>query len=190
MEDRVPPSPLPAAMPKTALVKALPWVTALVVLTLDRWSKAVVMDAMPVGSWRELMPGLAVTHVHNSGIAFSLFADGGPISRLLLHAVILTAVVLIAWMLVRHGQQTRIAAMAFGLILGGAVGNLVDRVLYGWVVDFVHLWVRLGDRTLSWPDFNVADSAITVGACLLVLSELRSSRSRDGAGDGDAPDAD
>ena len=72
------------------------------------------------------------------------------------------------------------------LILGGAVGNLIDRVLYGWVIDFVHLWVRIGDRTVSWPDFNVADASISVGAVLLILNEFRvHSREPEHASDSD-----
>jgi signal peptidase II len=145
-----------------------------VVLVLDRLSKRAIMDALPLGAWRDVVPGLTLTHVHNRGIAFSLFADGGPLSRLLLHALILTAVVVIAWMMVRHGHRQPLAALAFGLILGGAAGNLLDRILYGWVVDFIRVWVSIGGRVWSWPDFNVADSAITVGACLLIISELRS----------------
>ena len=99
-------------------------------------------------------------------------------SRILLHLVILTAVVVIAAMAVRHGHHRRLAGLAFGLILGGALGNLVDRILYGWVIDFVHLWVRIGQRVWSWPDFNVADSAITIGAVLLVVQELWRSEPR------------
>ncbi len=151
---------------------ALPWIIAAVVVTLDRVTKNLVMDRLEVGGWMPIMPGLGLTHVHNTGIAFSLFRDGGWLSRIVLHGVILTAVVLIAWMAVRHGRHKLMAGFAFGLILGGAVGNLIDRVLYGWVVDFVHVWVRVGGRAWSWPDFNVADSAITVGAGLLILGEL------------------
>ena len=151
---------------------ALPWITATLVVILDRITKMAVMDHLAEGAWEPVFPGLALTHVHNPGIAFSLFSDGGPVSRIVLHGVILTAVVLIAWMLQRHGRHQLVAGTAFGLILGGAVGNLIDRVLYGWVVDFIHVWVKIGDRTWSWPDFNVADSAITVGAILLILSEF------------------
>jgi signal peptidase II len=77
-------------------------------------------------------------------------------------------------MVVRHGHHSRLGGLAFGLILGGAVGNLIDRVLYGAVVDFVHLWVKIGGRTWSWPDFNVADASITIGAMLLIANEFRS----------------
>ena len=155
---------------------ALPWITAALVVILDRVTKLLVLDHLAVGSWTPVFPGLALTHVHNTGIAFSLFSDGSWLSRVLLHAVILTAVVLIAWMARRHGHHHLLAGLAFGLILGGAVGNLIDRVLYGWVVDFVHLWARIADRSWSWPDFNVADAAITVGAILLILNELLAGR--------------
>jgi signal peptidase II len=117
-----------------------------------------------------------LTHVHNRGIAFSLFSDGGWLTRMLLHGVILAAVVLIAWMLFRHGHRHPVYGLAFGLILGGALGNLVDRVLYGWVIDFIHLWIRLGHRIWSWPDFNLADSSITIGAVVLIAAELRGHR--------------
>ena len=151
---------------------ALPWITAVLVVALDRVTKTLVMDRLDVGAWVPVVPGVTLTHVHNTGIAFSLFSQGGWLSRVVLHGVILTAVVLIGWMASRHGHHRLMAGFAFGLILGGAVGNLVDRILYGWVVDFIHIWVRVGDRTWAWPDFNVADSAITVGACLLILNEL------------------
>jgi signal peptidase II len=145
-----------------------------------------VLDHLAHGTWRPIFPGLTLTHVRNPGIAFSLFADGGPLTRVLLHLVIFTAVVVIAAMVVRHGRHRLLAGLAFGLVLGGAVGNLIDRVLYGWVLDFIHVWVRIGGNTYSWPDFNVADSAISTGAVLLILSELR----RPSEETSNAPDSD
>lgn len=150
----------------------IPWVTALVIVVADRLTKAAILRNLEHGEWHHVFPGFTLTHVRNPGIAFSLFADGGPLTRVLLHLVILTAVVVIAWMVVRHGQQSILSGLAFGLILGGAIGNLIDRILYSWVLDFIHVWVRFNDRTWSWPDFNVADSAISVGAVLLILTEL------------------
>ena len=164
----------------------IPWCTAVVIVIADRLTKMLVLEHLPVGGWRSVFPGLALTHVHNRGIAFSLFSEGGWLSRVVLHGVILTAVVLIAWMLFRHGQRQPMAGLAFGLILGGALGNLVDRVMYGWVIDFIHIWVRVGDRSWAWPDFNVADSAITVGAGLLILNEFLIQR----RGEHDASDSD
>jgi signal peptidase II len=151
----------------------IPWMTALTIVAADRVSKIIVLDRLDHGSWIHVFPGLTLTHVRNPGIAFSLFADGGPLTRILLHLVILIAVVVIAWMVVRHGRQRALSGLAFGLILGGAIGNLIDRVLYGWVLDFIHVWVRIGSRTWSWPDFNIADSAITTGAVLLILLEFK-----------------
>lgn len=162
----------------------LPWLTATVIVVFDRITKMAVLDRLAPGSWVEVVPGFALTHVHNPGIAFSLFSSGGPLTRVILHLVIFTSVVIIAAMVVRHAHGSRLAGLAFGLILGGAVGNLIDRVLYGWVIDFVHLWARIGGRTLAWPDFNVADAAISCGAVLLIVSELCGGRRRD-----DAPDA-
>ncbi len=171
--------------------RLLPWLTAATVVGLDRASKLAVQSHIEVGALVPVVPGLAISHVHNRGIAFSLFADGGPLSRIVLHMVILTAVALITWMLVRQSHEGILPAVAFGAILGGAVGNLVDRVVHGWVVDFIHVWARLGERTWSFPDFNVADSSITVGACLLVLWELLSHRRAEAPAASDhAPDPD
>ncbi len=163
----------------------IPWLTALLIVVADRLTKLAVIEHIGNGSWHHVFPGLTITHVRNPGIAFSLFADGGPLTRVLLHLVILTAVVVIAWMVVRHGRHRILSGIAFGLVLGGAVGNLLDRVLYGWVLDFIHVWVRVGARTSSWPDFNVADSAITTGAVLLILIEIVRPEKVD-----DAPDPD
>jgi signal peptidase II len=157
-------------------MRALPWVTALHIIAHDRITKKLVQAHVEQGALVPVFPGFAVSHVHNRGIAFSLFADGGLLSRVILHFVIVGAVVVISWMLVRHGKRGCIAGLGFGLILGGAVGNLIDRIAYGWVVDFLHCWIRLGGRYYSWPDFNVADSAITVGAILLVVYEFRGQR--------------
>lgn len=150
----------------------IPWLIAPVVVCADQITKMMVMNGIPHGGRVDVFTGFALTHVHNPGIAFSLFSDSGPLVRLALHAVILTAVVVIAWMAARQSHHATALAVAFGLILGGAVGNLIDRIVHGWVVDFLHVWVRLGDRVLSWPDFNVADSAITIGAITLVASEV------------------
>jgi signal peptidase II len=164
----------------------LPWIAAAVVIIADRITKGMVMDRIEPGSWIEVVPGFALTHILNRGIAFSLFAGGGPLTRILLHLIIFTSVVIIAAMVVRHGHHSRFGGLAFGLILGGAIGNLIDRVLYGAVVDFVHLWVKVGGRTWSWPDFNVADASITVGAILLIANEFRHTHSTPD----DAPDPD
>ena len=167
-------------------VRVVPWLVAAVIVVADRLSKIAVIASIQPGETVALVPGLTLTHVRNSGIAFSLFSGGGPTSRLLLYSVIVAAVAVLAWMTVRHGAVSSLAPWALGLVLGGAVGNLIDRILYeGTVVDFIRAWVHLGGRTYSWPDFNVADSAISVGAVILILTELfRPEKSED------APDSD
>jgi len=159
----------------------MPWLTAAIILVLDRLSKMAIMrhiDSFDPRSWIEVMPGLTLTHVHNRGIAFSLLNDIGPLPRIALHTAIGVAVVLIAWMLAHQAHRGAVPSLAFGLILGGAAGNLLDRIIWGWVVDFLHVWVRFGDHTYAWPDFNVADSAITVGVTLLILFELVTMRTQ------------
>ena len=164
----------------------LPWLAAVLVVVADRITKMMILSRLDPGGWTEVLPGFALTHVHNRGIAFSLFAGGGPLTRILLHLVIFTSVVIIAAMVVRHGHHSRLGGFAFGLILGGAVGNLIDRVLYGAVIDFIHVFAKIGGRVWSWPDFNIADASITVGAVLLIANEFRVHRSEEE----DAPDTD
>ncbi len=154
----------------------LPWLVAALVLVVDRATKLAVMRAIRPGDAHIVFNGFSITHVHNRGIAFSLLADGGHITRVLLPVVIVATVVVIAWILLRDRSGSLLARAALGGILGGALGNLADRLLYGWVVDFLHFWIHIGHRAYSWPDFNVADAAISVGAMVLVLHEVFASR--------------
>jgi len=111
-----------------------------------------------------------LTHVRNPGAAFGLFADGDPQIRLALFiGVSVLAVGIILSFFRQLAPGDRLSALALGLILGGAVGNLLDRIFRGEVVDFLHfkLW-----RGYSWPDFNLADSFIVVGVGFLVLELL------------------
>lgn len=154
----------------------LPWLVAALVLIVDRATKLAVMRSIRPGDAHIVFNGFSITHVHNRGIAFSFFADGGHLTRVLLPVVIVATVAVIVWILLRDRSGSMIVRAALGGILGGALGNLADRLLYGWVVDFLHFWVRIGQRAYSWPDFNVADAAITVGAVGLVLHEIFASR--------------
>ena len=157
--------------------RALPWIVAAAVLVLDRLTKLAVTRCIRPGDAFIVFDGFSITHVHNSGIAFSMLASGGPAVQWALVAVIVVTIAVIAWIVVRSGATlSGLAAVALGAILGGAVGNLLDRLLYGSVIDFLHFWIRIGGHAYTWPDFNVADSAITVGAGLLILSEILSAR--------------
>ena len=138
---------------------------AVVVFVLDQGIKSVVEDSMRVGQRIGLVPGLLdLTYIKNDGGAFGIL--GG--SRLLLLAGSAVAVAVVVWMLL-SGRPTRLASLGGGLILGGAAGNLLDRLNSGEVTDYVHF--------SFWYIFNAADAAIVTGVGLLLLSALRPERS-------------
>jgi signal peptidase II len=136
---------------------------AALVLTLDRFSKWLVVRKIPLYGGVDVIPGLfRITHLENPGAAFSLFADfSGPWTNWLLELFSLAAVVVIAVLLWRS------ANVSLALVLGGTLGNLWDRLGRGRVTDFLDLFIG----THHWPPFNVADSAIVAGA-LLMLSKI------------------
>ncbi len=114
---------------------------------------------------------LSISHVRNRGAAFGLLSDWDlPYQPLLLSLLSIAALLAIALYFVRLPAAARLPRLALALVLGGAVGNLLDRLRLGYVVDFIHVYWRQH----QWPDFNVADSAITVGVILLVFDILRS----------------
>jgi signal peptidase II len=139
------------------------------VLVLDQVTKLVVVQRFALGERLALVPGwLDLTLVYNRGAAFSFLAAADGWQRWFFIVIGVAASAFILWLLVRHGSQ-RMFALALALILGGAIGNVIDRVFHGQVVDFV--LAHWQDRWY-FPAFNVADSAITVGAVLLILDEL------------------
>ncbi|MBW7924673.1 MAG: lipoprotein signal peptidase [Burkholderiaceae bacterium] len=142
---------------------------AALVVALDQATKFAIERAFSYGERLAVVPGLFdLTLVYNRGAAFSFLANAAGWQRWFFIALGALAAAFIVWLLARHGSQ-RLFAFALALILGGAIGNVVDRIARGHVVDFVLLhWQRF-----HWPAFNVADSAITVGAVLLVVDELR-----------------
>jgi signal peptidase II len=148
---------------------------ALVVFVLDQASKEAIVRTLARGERVPLIDGLLdLTFVFNRGAAFSFLADAGGWQRWFFTAIGACAAVFIVYLLWRHGSQ-RLFAWGLALILGGALGNVVDRVLRGQVVDFVLAYWK----NAYFPAFNVADSAITIGAGLLILDELiRVRRSR------------
>lgn len=138
---------------------------AVIILTVivDQASKAIADARLPFGQAIDVLPFLALFRINNTGIAFSMFAGlGGGVLTLVMLAVI--AVVFVFW--TRADQGGRAVAVAFALIIGGALGNLIDRIRLGYVIDF--LLLHIGDRTLFV--FNVADAALTAGPVLLVLT--------------------
>jgi signal peptidase II len=153
--------------------RKLPWlllISALVILA-DRLTKSLVATHIELGDARTVVPGfLRITHWLNEGAAFSLFADSASPNAVRWGLIAFSAVAAIAVFIVLFRLSTRFSAttIALALVLGGALGNLYDRIRYGSVVDFIEVHIF----SYHWPDFNVADSSIVVGACLLVLDSL------------------
>ncbi len=146
-----------------------PWLgIALIVILFDQLTKIAVAKILVYGESVVLTPFFNFVLVFNRGAAFSFLALAGGWQRWALTALGVVAALVICYLLKRHGTQ-RLFCLALALILGGALGNVIDRLMYGHVIDFLDFHVRLW----HWPAFNLADSAITVGAALLVIDELR-----------------
>jgi len=136
-----------------------------VVLVLDQCSKLIAEAMLSLHNPVHVMPYLAMRKAYNTGAAFSLFHDGSGWQRWFFIALaVLVIGVMVVWLRQIAASQWR-TALALALIIGGAAGNLIDRVVYGHVIDFIDVYYG------SWhyPTFNIADSAITVGACVLLL---------------------
>jgi signal peptidase II len=151
--------------------KAAYLAVAAALIGLDQWTKAIVAAAIPLHSARDVIPGFfSLVHTRNPGIAFSLFADSGPLVRNILVPLMsiaaVTLIVFMLWSSRNTGAKTR---AGLSLILAGAVGNLYDRAAYGYVVDFLDFYIG----GYHWPAFNVADSCITIGAGLVLLDAVR-----------------
>ena len=141
---------------------------AAIVLVLDQITKLIVTRTFALHESVEVTPFLNLVLVYNSGAAFSLLADAGGWQRGLFVAIAIGASAWIAWLLRKHGEE-RLFCLALSLILGGALGNVIDRLHVGAVVDFVDLHAF----GMHWPAFNVADSGITCGAVLLIWDAFR-----------------
>ena len=148
-------------------IRAIHFLLALIVVLLDRWSKRLVAARVAMYVQIQIIPGFfRITHTENTGAAFSLFADSPShwkTGALISFSVI--AMIVVSILLWRQASTITLSGIALSLILGGAVGNLWDRVASGRVVDFLLFYVK----QYQWPVFNLADSAIVVGASLLVL---------------------
>ena len=140
---------------------------ALVILMADQFTKVLIVGTYQLGDSTMVTQFFNVVRVHNSGAAFSFLAGAGGWQRWFFTVIGVGAALIILWLLKSHAGQ-KLFSFAMACILGGAIGNVIDRLLYGYVVDFLDF------HGLGWhfPAFNIADSAITVGAACLILDEL------------------
>ena len=146
----------------------LPWLgIALIIILLDQFTKTLILGYFQLGDSRYVTSFFNVVRVHNTGAAFSFLAGASGWQRWFFVGLGVVATVFIVWMLRSHGGQ-RLFSWALALILGGAIGNVVDRLMHGYVVDFIQV------HYAGWyfPSFNIADSGISVGAALLILDEI------------------
>lgn len=138
---------------------------SVIIIVLDQWTKIIADSDLSYGVPVEVLPFFNLTLQYNTGAAWSFLSDAGGWQRWLFTAIaIVVSVVIVIWM-TRLKAKEQLLASGLCLILGGAIGNVIDRILYGHVVDFISLHYQ------GWyfPAFNIADSAITVGAFLLIL---------------------
>ena len=146
----------------------LPWLgLAFLIVLVDQFTKLLVINQFALGDSLRVFSFFNLVRVHNSGAAFSFLAGAGGWQRWFFTGIAMVAVVLIVWMLRSHAGQ-RLFAFALANILGGAIGNVLDRLIHGYVVDFLDFH----SRGWHFPAFNVADSAISIGAVCLILDEI------------------
>ena len=148
------------------------WALSLAVFVSDQATKHVVEVQIPLHSKIPVIRGwFDLTHTKNAGAAFGMFSDSpGPLKTVLLIAVSAGLLGLVVFLLIRHRPLRWELGVGLSLLLGGALGNLLDRIRFGQVVDFLDVHFRQH----HWPAFNLADSAITIGAGLLILDAFRS----------------
>lgn len=144
------------------------WIVAAAVVVADHATKWLASELMSSRPPVVITPFFNFVLAHNTGAAFSFLAEGSGWQRWLFAGIAVVAAALISVLIRRHAEQ-RMFCAGLALILGGAVGNLIDRLAWGHVVDFLQLHAG----PWYWPAFNVADSAITIGAALVVLDSLR-----------------
>ena len=159
-------------MAKTTFLKTsgsmLPWLgLALLLVLADQFTKVLILGYYKLGDSTYVTSFFNIVRVHNSGAAFSFLSTASGWQRWFFTGIGVTAAIFIIWMLRSHAGQ-KLFAFALACILGGAVGNVIDRSLHGYVVDFLDFHYS------GWhfPVFNIADSAITIGAICLILDEI------------------
>ncbi|UAA39992.1 signal peptidase II [Paraneptunicella aestuarii] len=144
------------------------WVAA-IAFGIDQITKFMVLDGMELYQSIQIMPFFNLTHVHNYGAAFSFLSDAGGWQRWFFTLIAVSVSGLILWWLRQTSKEQVLLPIAFSLILGGAIGNLFDRLVHGYVIDFLDFYYQ----NYHWPAFNIADSAIFLGAAILILDAFK-----------------
>ena len=143
-----------------------------IMVLADQVTKAIATAELTMYKAVAVMPSFNFTLMHNEGAAFSFLSDAGGWQRWFFTIIsLIVSVVLVLW-IKKLKPAEKMQAIAFSLILSGAVGNLIDRVRFGYVVDFIEIYIKVDGDKLSWPAFNIADSAITVGVVILIIDTL------------------
>ena len=150
------------------------WLSLLAVV-LDQISKLAIAGSMQLYQSIQIMPFFKLTYVHNTGAAFSFLSEAGGWQRWFFAGLALMISVVIAVWLARLKTNETLLAVALALVLGGAVGNLIDRLVYGYVIDFLDVYYE----TWHWPAFNIADSAITLGVILMLAESFGVGKSKE-----------
>jgi len=143
------------------------WLSLLAVV-LDQGSKLAIVGSMKLYQSIPVMPYFNLTYVHNTGAAFSFLSEAGGWQRWFFAGLALVISIVIAVWLARLKKHETLLAVALSLVLGGAIGNLIDRLAYGYVIDFLDVYYQ----TWHWPAFNIADSAITLGVILMLAESF------------------
>ena len=139
-----------------------------IVVALDLYTKHLVLGAFAYGEHLPMTSFFDLVRYHNEGSAFGFLANAGGWQRLFFSGISIVAVVVISYLIRKH-QHEKLFCLGLALVLGGAIGNLYDRITLGYVVDFLYFYYQ----TFYWPAFNVADSAICAGVGLLLLDSFK-----------------
>ena len=153
-------------MSKLAQKSGLVWLwLSLLLLVIDFATKTLVVNTMAYQESINLLPVFSITYVHNYGAAYSFLSEAGGWQRWFLSFIAIAISALLVWWLKRLPATNKILCSAYALVLAGAIGNLYDRIAYGYVIDFIHVFYE----DSHFPVFNFADCAICVGAALLLF---------------------
>lgn len=150
------------------------WISVLAVI-FDQWSKTAVVEGMDLYQSIQITGFFNLTYVHNYGAAFSFLYDAGGWQRYFLSAVAIIVSLVILWWLKQASKQQVLLPVAFSFILGGALGNVFDRMAHGYVIDFLDFYYG----NYHWPAFNIADSVIFIGAALLIIDMFKNKEAND-----------